>query len=242
VPFDPVNLLLLPYAGGSAGVFRDWPSRTPAWIRPIPVNLPGRGARHGEPPATCWTQLIDGVLGDIAPYVDGRYGIFGQSMGALVGIELAHAIRRCRGTSPMWLGVSACIAPARRVPEFKWLRAPAAEVLAELDRLGGTPRAFLDNCELMELFLPSIRADFHLCGSYVRQDRTPLDCPMLVLGGVSDEISAAQENLRAWSMETSGPCRVEMIAGGHFFLETQRENVIDLIVADLAAAGRPSHG
>ena len=236
------NLLLLPYAGGGASIFRDWGWRMPAWVRPVSVNLPGRGARYGEPPVTRWGPLIDDVMRDVAPHLDGRIAIFGQSMGALIGIELAHAIRERNGKSPVWLGLSACIAPVRRTPELKWLRASTDEMIAELKRLGGTPRDLLDNVELLEVLLPCLRADFHLCGSYVReQERRPLDCPLLILGGLNDEISAAQENLLGWSEETSGPFRIEMIAGGHFFIETARDAVIDLIVTDLAAAVGHDH-
>jgi len=238
---DPVNLLLLPHAGGSAATFRDWPSRMPAWVKPVAVSLPGRGARYGEPPLTRWAPLIDEVMAEIEPYLGGRLAIFGQSMGALVGIELAHAIRQRHGRSPVWLGMSACIAPARRVRELKWLRASNDDVLAELDRLGGTPRDMLENLELLELLLPAIRADFHLCGSYARESRSPLDCPLLVLSGVNDEISNVRENVLAWSDETNGRCRIEMMAGGHFFIETARDAVIDLIVADLASVEGRHH-
>jgi surfactin synthase thioesterase subunit len=238
---DPVNLLLLPHAGGSAAAFRDWLTRMPTWVRPVSINLPGRGIKYSEPPLTRWASLIDEVMCSIEPYLGERIAIFGQSMGALVGIELAHAIRQRHGRSPVWLGISACIAPARRVRELKWLRASNDEVLAELDRLGGTPRDMLENLKLLELLLPTIRADFHLCGTYARESRSPLDCPLLVLAGVNDEISTVQENVLAWSDETSGRCRIEMIAGGHFFIETARDAVIDLIVADLASVEGRHH-
>jgi surfactin synthase thioesterase subunit len=241
MPSDPVNLLLLPHAGGSAATFRDWQYRMPTWVRPVSLDLPGRGARYSEPPLTRWAPLIDEIMRDIEPYLGGRFAIFGQSMGALVGIELAHAIRLRHGRSPIWLGLSACIAPARRVRELKWLHASNSDVLAELDRLGGTPRGMLENLELLELLLPAIRADFHLCGSYTRESRSPLDCPLLVLAGMNDEISTVQENVLAWSAETNARCRIEMIDGGHFFIESARDAVIDLIVADLASIEGRDH-
>ena len=44
---------------------------------------------------------------------------------------------------------------------------PDAEFAAELDRLQGTPPDVLANRELMELFLPLLRADFALAGDWL---------------------------------------------------------------------------
>ncbi len=233
---EGVNLLLLPYAGAGASIYRGWETQMPAGIRSVPLTPPGRGARYGEPPLLQWDPLIDRLMADIVPILDRPYAIFGQSMGALIGLELAHEIQRHSGSAPIWLGFSSCIAPSRRVPELKWRTAPADDLRAELNRLGGTPPPLLQNPELLELLLPAIRADFHLCGSYTRRVRPPLECPLLVLGGVDDDISANAANFEAWASETRGPFRLEMLPGGHFLSDTMRQSVINLVISDLLAA------
>src|SRR5215472_13616732 len=52
-----VLLFCLPYAGGSAAAFRDWPSHLPERLRCVPARLPGREARLSEPPAVDVIEL-----------------------------------------------------------------------------------------------------------------------------------------------------------------------------------------
>jgi surfactin synthase thioesterase subunit len=235
-----VNLLLLPYAGGGAGAFHDWKARLPSWINPVPLNLPGHGARHGEAVLRDWPSLIDRLAAEIRPYLAQPFAIFGHSMGALVGLELSHAIRERTGRTPFWFGASGCKAPARRDREPDWLTCPEDDVLQELRRLGGTPAEVFASRELLDLVLPTLRADFHLCGTYERSPRRlPLASPLLVLSGTGDKISQVPENLSDWSLEFSGPHRIEMIEGGHFFIADQRDRVVALVESALAeAAGR----
>ena len=233
-----ITLFLLPCAGASAAVFRPWESRLPAWIRPVPLTPPGRGSRFAEQPIMQWSGLVDTLMRDITPTLGTPFAIFGHSMGALVGLELAHAIRQRYAMAPEWFGAAACTAPLRRVQELKWQHATASELLTEVNRLGGTPKELLDNREMLDLLLPAIRADFHLCGSYKPQNRPSLDCPILALGGSHDDISMPTENLETWSHETTGPFGKKLMPGNHFFIEMERDAVIRLISESLAASLR----
>jgi surfactin synthase thioesterase subunit len=240
---DRLDLFLVPYAGGAAAVFREWKSRLPAWINPVPLTLPARGARHGEPILHDWPPLVGLLSDEIGPRLTGRFAFFGHSLGALVALELAYAMRERFGKMPGWLGVSGCIAPSRRERKIKWLDCPEDEFLDELRSLQGTSPELLQNRELLELVMPVLRADFHLAGTYEHRDRPPLGMPMLVMGGTQDaDVVSVPENLSSWCMETTGSCRVEMIEGGHFFVDSHREQVIQAIARDLervsADAGR----
>jgi len=230
-----LKLFCLPYAGAGAAVYRAWRRPLPPCIDLVAFDLPGRGIRHGEPPLTDWRRLIDIVVADAQPQVAEPFAIFGHSMGALVALELAHAIRARHGRSPVWLGVSGCQAPARRKLDLKWLTCDDEAVCEELRALGGTPPELLENRDLLELLLPALRADFHLCGSYRPPQREPLRCPMLVLGGTRDGISDPSDNLTAWSVETLGRCDVAMIEGDHFFIHEQVDAVLERVVASLSS-------
>lgn len=231
-----INLLLLPYAGGSAGVFREWKSRLPAWVHPVPLTLPGRGARHGEALHYEWPALMDVLTWEVRPYVDRPVAIFGHSLGALVALEMAHALRIRLGKEPAWLGVAGCIAPSRRQAERKWLSCPEDEFLEELRSLNGTPPELLENRELLDLVMPALRADFHLAGIYEYRQRPPLATPMLIMGGTQDEeVMDVPDNLSAWGDETRGASRIKKIEAGHFFIESHRDEVIRSIIPDLDA-------
>ncbi len=236
-PSSTLTVFCLPYAGGSAAIYREWAAQLPGWIRLMPLHMPGRGARHDTRPMHRWPELLDLLVEDVQPHVTRPFAIFGHSMGALVGIELAHAIRSRYGLSPVWFGASACKAPTRREPELHWLTCPEDEFLDEVRSLKGMADELLENREFMELVLPFLRADFHLCGSYEYQQRTPLECPVLVIGGAHDsEIAADPQNLAAWASETTSFCEQTELDAGHFFINTHRDRVIDLVVDSLARA------
>lgn len=232
-----VSLLCLPYAGGGAATYRDWQARLPDWVKLIAVQLPGRGPRLREEPITDWPTLIDLLLREMQPRLSESFAIFGHSMGALVGIELAHAFRRRTGRTPVWFGASACKAPAHRDRVADWLSCEETRLLEELRTLDGTAPELLENRELLDLMLPAIRADFHLCGTYQPPRRLPLDCPMLVMGGTEDvKVSEPRRHLSDWTVETTGRCSIELLKGGHFFVEKQRDTVIELVIEDLRVA------
>ncbi|WP_027818883.1 thioesterase II family protein [Paraburkholderia bannensis] len=232
-----LTLFCLPYAGGSAAVYREWQQRLPGWIKLAPLHMPGRGVRHAMPALHAWPALLDLLLDDVVSYLQGPFAIFGHSMGGLIAVELAHAIRERHGVEPVWLGVSACKAPSRRERALHWLSCPESEFVDEVRSLNGMPEELLANREFMDLVLPFLRADFHLCGSYTYRQRVPLDCPMLVAGGAQDrEIACDPVNLAAWSLETRGACEQHTLDADHFFINTHRDALIGLVAGSLARA------
>ncbi|MGS0897336.1 thioesterase II family protein [Burkholderia stagnalis] len=234
-----LKLFCLPYAGGSAAVYRRWQAGSPEWLKIVPLHMPGRAQRQAMKPIHQWQPLVDLLLDDVRTHLDQPFAIFGHSMGALIGFELAHAIRDRYDRTPVWFGASACRAPSRRERELHWLSCPEAEFLDEVRSLKGMPDELIDNREFMQLVLPFLRADFHLCGSYEYVRRTPLACPLLAIGGTEDEeIAANPLDLDAWKTETSGAFERKDVAAGHFFINTHHETVIDLALGSLAQAFR----
>ncbi|MDE1182646.1 alpha/beta fold hydrolase [Paraburkholderia sp.] len=238
---SPVTLFCLPYAGGHSMTYRGWRDLLPSWIECVPLDLPGHGRLRAMSPLSDWPALIDALIDAIGPLPAQDVAIFGHSMGALVGLELAHALRERTGRTPAWLGVSACVAPLRRDYETKWLDCSVGEMVDELRRLGGTPEALLEDEEFLDLALPVLRADFHLCATYVRRAhdvRKPLDCPVAVFGGRDDTVSEQSENLSAWCHETIAQFSEHTLDGGHFFVETARRQ----LTRDIATALRDVPG
>jgi pimeloyl-ACP methyl ester carboxylesterase len=113
------KLFCLPYAGGSAAVFRRWPALLAPRVAVIPVELPGRGMRRGEPPATDLQTLVNILYGSLHKEFSGSFAFFGHSMGAVVAYELSRALLARTGTQPRRLIVS-----GRRAPQLPPSRAP----------------------------------------------------------------------------------------------------------------------
>jgi surfactin synthase thioesterase subunit len=232
-----VTLFLLPHAGDGGTCLRSLVAALPAWVKPVPVTLPGRGGRFREPVITEWSTLIDVLAEELRPDAGRPHAMFGHSLGALVALELAHRFRDTGCSDPIWFGASGCIAPSRRKPGENWLTCDDARFIHRLRTLNGTPPELLENPDLMELYLPALRADFHLAASYIAAARTPLQSRLLVLGGDrDDEVVVADGNPGGWEQEIAGANRVSLYPGDHFFINDHATRIARQCGDDLTAA------
>lgn len=226
------RLFCLPYSGASAMVYGRWRRDLPSWLAVHPVELPGRGARSGEPLATELRGLAGSLAEEIRGAIDGPYALFGHSLGSLLAFELAHALRDRGAPPPLVLFASGGEAPAVR--DDRELARPRsdAELIADLRGYRGTSEEALADPELMALVLPVLRADFLLSGTYAYRPRPALTCPVHVLAGTADDLD--RPALEAWGRETRGGFAIDLLEGGHFFLHSRQAEVLSLIGAALS--------
>jgi medium-chain acyl-[acyl-carrier-protein] hydrolase len=227
-----IRLFCLPYAGGGAGVFREWGRLVPPEVQLLPVNLPGRGNRFTEPQPTRCDALVEQLAEELDPFLDLPFALFGHSMGALLGFELALRLRALGRPLPEMLLVSGRRAPHLPSEKRQLHALPEDEFRAELRGLNGTPEEILEHPELMELFSPILRADFELCETYVPRAAEPLDLPVSAFGGLEDP-DVSREDVLAWKEHTRGPFRLRMFPGGHFFLGPARAQLVHAVSEDL---------
>lgn len=204
----------------------------PADVEVRAVQLPGREHRFREPPLRSWPVLLGRLTDAIGPQLDRPFALLGHSMGALLAFELARVLQERSGLVPVNLFVAGRNAPQmpRKLDHLAALE--GEELIEELRRLNGTPRAVLEDNELMQLLLPAIRADFALCADYTYVAGEPLRCPITAIGGLQDPHTSS-EGLQAWRDQTSATLTVQMVAGDHFFLTTQRPRVARIIAEGL---------
>lgn len=234
------RLVCLPYAGGSAAVYRTWDQLVPNDVEVCPVELPGRGRRIGEHPFSRLAPLVRALADAMEPLLDRPFALFGHSLGGLVAFELARLLRRRGWPVPCHLFLSASAAPARR-REPVLHNASDAELKARLLEFNGTPREILENDELMELILPVLRADFAVLETYEYHEEPPLDVPITVFGGIHDRTVRPSE-LEGWRGQSTSS-RLHLLPGDHFFIQGMAFEVVRLVVAHLtpvlAGAGEP---
>jgi surfactin synthase thioesterase subunit len=99
-------------------------------------------------------------------------------------------------------------------------------------RYDGIPQQILEEPELLEFFLPVLRADLGLLESYRYFDERPLECPVRVFGGDEDS-RVSRIELDSWRTETQVDFSVQMFRGGHFFINYQRHLVLQAIVDEV---------
>ncbi|GAC43851.1 thioesterase II family protein [Paenibacillus popilliae] len=224
---DKIRLFCFPYAGGGAYIYRGWREALPIDAGVYPIQLPGRENRITEPPICDMKALVDAISEAISPFVRRPFILYGHSLGARIAFELARHLRRKWNIQPCHLIVSGSRAP--HLPESKPLHhLPDEEFVKELRRFSGTPEALLQSKELMELFIPVLRADFTVDETYVYAAEAPLDCPISAFGGTTDP-EAHRKEMEAWASFTSGDFRLDMIEGDHFFLKAQRDVLLRAI-------------
>jgi medium-chain acyl-[acyl-carrier-protein] hydrolase len=166
------------------------------------------------------------------PYLDKPFVFFGHSLGALLCFETARSLRRENRGQPAHLFVSATEAPHRRRKKESLSDLPKGALVKKLREFNGTPVEVLQNDELMDLMLPTIRADFELSESYEYHPESPLECPITIYGGINDyEVEA--ERLAAWREMTAGAYEIRMFPGDHFYVDGSRAIFLQIFAGDL---------
>jgi surfactin synthase thioesterase subunit len=160
-------------------------------------------------------------------------------MGALLAFELARALRRRGADEPRVLFVSGGPAPQlpRRLPLIH--AQPDDVVVARLRDLGAVPEDVYAEPELLDLLMPTIRADFSVVETYTYRPEPPLGCPVVAFAGTEDrEVPPGQ--VAPWHEQTTSGFAQHVLPGDHFFLHSERTALLDTVRGALTAAtGRP---
>lgn len=150
---------LFSYAGGSAAVYRALQASLPG-IEVRRHELAGRGSRLSEPAVRDMSTLVDTLLRDTDDCFDRPFALLGHSMGAAIAAELALRLPAHARPNLRHLFVSARAAPGHERHDRRMQALDDRAFIDALREMGGTPRAVLDNSELMALLMPALRADF----------------------------------------------------------------------------------
>lgn len=233
-----MRLFCFPFAGGGASIYRSWANGLPKHLEVAAVQPPGRESRFGEPPLHRMDDLAGGLIEAALPSMREKpFAFFGHSLGAIVALETSRALARAAMPQPVHVIVS-----ARPAPHLPLRREPVAglsrdELKDWLRRVNGTPEPVLKSDELMDLFLPTLRADLDIDDTYQSNAEPPLDCPLTVLGGIGDE-EATPEELQAWSIYTAKRFTLRLFAGGHFFAFDKGRSAALAAVAEVLTSVR----
>ncbi|MFB8751070.1 thioesterase II family protein [Streptomyces parvulus] len=229
-----VRLVCFPHAGGSASAYlRLAAALAPSGVEVLAVQYPGRQDRRGEPFIDTVDELVEAVLPEVRQWTRGPFALFGHSLGATLAFETARRLTDS-GRPPAHLFLSGRRAPV--VPRSDTVHLLDDRSLIErVTRLQGTDPTLLQDEELLRMVLPAIRNDYAMAGAYRYRPGPPLPVPATVLTGDADP-NVTPEDARRWSEVVAGPCELNVLPGGHFFLNDHTAGICSLIEEALADA------
>ncbi|MCH9807192.1 MAG: SDR family NAD(P)-dependent oxidoreductase [Alphaproteobacteria bacterium] len=230
------HLVCLPHGGGSAQAYRDWGRVLPDRVEVIAIAPPGRGARFREPAITQMAAMRAAIADALAPIIDKPYAIFGHSVGALTAFELALELQARRAPPPMRVFLSSYASPQVAAIAETFHDRSEADLLQFLDGLGhdalfDAPASDMD-AELRQHMLKAVRADFKLAETHRVTNGARLQSPMTILGGACDP-TLPPSALDGWSQHAADSFEKHIFPGGHFYTETARDELLDLIASSM---------
>lgn len=226
---DKVSLFCLPHAGGSATVYNSWKERLHPVIELIPVEMAGRGKRFSSLPYQDFDEVIEDLFSYIEPKLSNhKYCFFGHSMGCLLTFELIYKLKQHGYDEPLHLFFSGSNPPHVKKSQCLY-DLPTNELITKIKKYGGTPKEIIENRELLDMYLPILKADFNVLDSYQYSPKKQrLMSEVSVLYGDKDNEILKTELLK-WKNYTKGKCNFYDFEGNHFYLNKQRLDVINLI-------------
>jgi surfactin synthase thioesterase subunit len=221
------NLFCLPHAGGNKYAYKPFVDAAPAFIKVIPLDYPGRGEKVGAESLRDIQALARHLVDEIRDQLHKPYAFYGHSMGTVVGYLMACEIRRSAYRMPEFLFFTGSEGPATRKHEQQRHLLPRAALIEELRALGGISEEVFNEPEIMDFFLPVIRADFEALETYRHRPGEYLDIPISVVIGTEDKVSI--EEARSWQLETRRPIEVMQLQGNHFFVFEHTARIMKMI-------------
>lgn len=161
-PAARARVFCIPQAGSSSVVFDRWPAQLDG-VDLLPVELPGRLSRFGEPPPDSFAELAMMLAGALTPWLDRPFAFFGHCWSAIAAYEVTVHLEQ-QGRPPAHLYVSA-EAPPSWGPYGRMLPlsddALEDEIVATVQAMGRTPHP-----ELVSLYCSILRHDVEMRRRY----------------------------------------------------------------------------
>ncbi|MBI3136505.1 MAG: SDR family NAD(P)-dependent oxidoreductase [Bacteroidetes bacterium] len=235
-----LRLFCLPYFAGGASIFSQWHEFLPDDIEVCAVQFPGREERGDEKPYDDVFKLVAKLAEVMEPLLTTPCAFYSHSSGCGVALELCRYLRKNYDVHPSKFLAGGWRAP-HLVNPFRFLDAIADDEVYKDKNIPNIknhlreleiPDAVIENDEIFNEMLPSLRADILLGKNYTYYDDAPLSCPITAFAGTEDSIFT-MDQVKAWQQHTTAAFNFKTVHGGHLFCRDNKEELLSMVTEEL---------
>lgn len=225
---DKKRLFCFPYAGGGASIYRDWKNAF-SDVCVYGVQYPGKEKRISEKPIIHMEELVNKMEDELYMVMkDCPFILFGHSFGTKVEYELSLRIHSDLGIWPEAIIVSGGRAPSIKEPQPIYELEDDLFIKNIVKRYKSIPEELIANKDIMDIFLPSIRADFIIDETYECTNIEKVGCPIIGLMGKYDQ-EMSLDDIKMWEQFTAREFSYEVIEGDHMFIKNNIQSIHEII-------------
>lgn len=234
-----MNLICLPFAGGSSLSYASWGQPWPGEIDIVSLELPGRGKRSAELLLTDVRDAVSDYVAQILPFaLGGDYALFGHSFGALLAYEVVLSLTSMGFPLPRHLFFSGS-KPPHALQLGCLHRASDDEFVAYLSRYGVIDARVFTSPTARDYFLTILRADYRALETHDWAFNGAVACPATVITSTDDPATGNFDE-SGWRSYVDGELRfVSVGAAGHLYLAARKTQLLECI---RWAPARPVNG
>ncbi|MFD5429388.1 thioesterase II family protein [Streptomyces sp. NPDC127084] len=226
-PHRPFRLFCFPHAGGDATAYTPLARALAPVAEVWALRPPARSGRSRHPMPPDFDALVAAVTEALTPHLSGggggRFGFYGQSLGALLAYEVARALPADR--RPELVVAVGAPSPA------EWTGRESRDLdAAELLRLTGMEELVRADPYLAELALGTIRTDLAVCATYRHRPHAPISSALHAVAGADDPMLATT-SLTGWAAHTRGAFTHRVVPGGHLLATVDQAGPVDLLTS-----------
>lgn len=231
---DNVNLLCFTYPGGSASNFATWKKSIDERINLIPILYPEREIRKNDEMEENFNLFVDHFIEQNEELLKKPYAFFGYYGGAVIAYEICIKVKELYGIEPIWGFVASSEAPEYLRDSLVAFPDKDAkqDITDYLVGLGMFDENVVKSKIFLEYYVPMLKADCRMLDTYKFRNHEKMECGLNILYGKEDSTVRYEKTLK-WKDVTNGEVIFEECAGGHFFVDMQKEYVCQLINARL---------
>jgi surfactin synthase thioesterase subunit len=219
------TLIMVPYAGSLGFAYGCIKEKLKDEYNIIVIDYLGRGNRSDMPSAASLEELVTDVYSQIEMVIQSQidYILFGHSMGAYIVYEVYQRILSNYIVQPKMLIFSG-VKTFNSFEPMVYLN--DEEFYEKYILLGGINEEILENEDMKTLVFENLRTDIELIKEFSMFDlNRKLFIPTIIMNGEDDEKSSYE----SWCRICRAECLYYVFPGGHFFIYTFLDGVINTI-------------